>query len=71
MKRTIYWNKSSAKGRGEIIVESKIIIGADGRYSTVRKLAHIKTIFIIMDTICFGRKFLHLPTGSLLLNLRL
>lgn len=34
--------KAEQKGRGEIIVESKIIIGADGRYSTVRKLAHIK-----------------------------
>ncbi|MBE5101747.1 FAD-dependent monooxygenase [Priestia aryabhattai] len=34
--------KAQQKGRGEIIVESKIIIGADGRYSTVRKLAHIK-----------------------------
>ncbi|WP_339995973.1 FAD-dependent monooxygenase [Priestia aryabhattai] len=34
--------KAQQKGRGEIIVESKIIIGADGRYSTVRKLSHIK-----------------------------
>ncbi|QLC87114.1 FAD-dependent monooxygenase [Priestia megaterium] len=34
--------KAIQKGRKEITIQSKLIIGADGRHSAVRKLAHIK-----------------------------
>lgn len=54
----------------ETVVNSKIIVGADGRFSTIRKKGISLLRQLSMAMICCGQKFLHHLIGNLRLKWR-